>query len=52
MKHMNTTFWSIPSSSLKPGKKFSEDIECFATENKTYLLGQLGESFQVGCSAK
>ena len=40
MKHMNTTFWSIPSSSLKPGKKFSEDIECFATENKTYLLGK------------
>ena len=38
MKHMNITFWNIPSSSLKPGKKFSEDSEYYATENKTSLL--------------
>ena len=35
---MNTTFWNKLSGSLTPGKKFSEDLEFFALENKTYLL--------------
>ena len=38
MEHMNITFWNVPSSSLKPRKKFSEDLELFATENKTSPL--------------
>ena len=37
---MNITFWNIPSSGLglKPGKKFTGDLEFFATEYKACLL--------------